>query len=62
MAVVVNNDGTTGAGNGAGNLLAVALVIVFILAVLYFVLPALRGAGTGTPSVSLPGTVNVNTK
>ena len=62
MATVVNNDGTQ--GNGMGNLLAVVLVIAFVIALLYFGLPLLRGGasgGTGT-QMNLPSEVNVNTK
>ncbi len=61
MATVVNNDGTQGA-NGMGNLLAVVLLIAFVIALLYFGLPLLNGAGTGGSNVTLPSEVNVNTK
>jgi hypothetical protein len=61
MAVVVRNDGASQAGSGLSNLLAVVLVLAAIAAVLYFVVPVLRGGASGT-TFTLPSNVNVNTK
>jgi hypothetical protein len=59
MATTVTNQGS--AGNGMGNVLAIVVVIAFLVVLMYFGLPLLRGGNTGG-SMQLPSTVNVNTK
>jgi hypothetical protein len=59
MATVVNNDGTAATGSGISNIILAVVILAFLAVLLLWGLPMLRGQ---SPTFSIPGTVNVNTK
>jgi hypothetical protein len=64
MATVITNQPAETGTNGAGYFLALAVIILLVLAFIFYGLPNLGmggGASTGT-QVNLPSKVNVNTK
>jgi hypothetical protein len=63
MAVYVNNPPvgyTDRPSSGLGFFLGMILLVVVLLALLYYGLPALRGGFGGGPSVNVPGKIDVN--
>ena len=64
MATVVTNQPTDTGANNAGYFLAFAVIVLLVLAFIFYGLPNLGlggGASTG-PQVNLPSKVNINTK
>jgi len=66
MATIINNPGgTTDANNGTpagmGFLLGIILLIVFLVFLFYYGIPALsRGIRSTAPQVNVPGKIDVN--
>jgi hypothetical protein len=55
MTTVVNNPAPAASNGGSGFLIGAILLIVFVLIVWFFGIPALRQAGTGqAPAVTVP--------
>ena len=64
MATVVTNQPADSSANNAGYFLAFAVIVLLVLAFVFYGLPNLGlggGASTG-PQVNLPSDVNVNMK
>ena len=61
--VVVNNTApaSSDSGNGLGFLMGVVLLIIFVVLLVYYGIPAIRGAaGSSSPQINVPGKVDVN--
>jgi hypothetical protein len=52
---------TTDRSGGLGFFLGILMLIVFLFLMLYYGLPALRGATQG-PQINVPGQIDVNVK
>ena len=50
---------TTDGSSGMGFMMGIILFIIFVFALLYYGLPLLR-SGMSTPSVNVPGQIDVN--
>lgn len=62
MATIVNNPApasSDGGGNGMGFMLGVVILVLFVLGLLYYGLPALRNMSVN-PQINVPDKVNVN--
>lgn len=60
MATIVNTPASSGSGGGMGFLLGVVILVLFVLGLVYFGIPALRNLGQGGVNVTLPEKVDVN--
>ncbi len=62
MATVINNPGTTSENSsGIGFLVGVVLLILFVIALLYYGLPAVRSGISGSsPQITVPDKVEVD--
>ena len=62
MATVINNPPTPASDAGSGMGFFVGLLVVIILAVLFFVyaLPAIRNSGSSDTNINVPDRINVD--
>lgn len=62
MATIVNTPAsTTDNGSGAGFMLGVIALLVFLAVLIFYGIPALQRAGSSTaPSVNVPENIDVN--
>jgi hypothetical protein len=69
MAVIVNNPGATERGvqsesNAMGTILGIILMVVITLALLFYLLPAIRNgfnaSSSSGPSLNVPSKIDVN--
>jgi hypothetical protein len=62
MAVIVNNPTpeTKPEESSSGVLIAVILIIIFVIALVYFGIPVLRSTTTNIPSLQIPSKIDVN--
>lgn len=63
MATIIEHERTTGGSGGNGNGFLVGMILLVVLAVLFFVygLPYISGSMRNTaPQVNVPGKIDVN--
>jgi len=61
MATIVNTPAQSdSSGNGMGFLLGVIILVLFVLGLLYYGLPALSRMGSGGATINVPDKVDVN--
>ncbi len=59
MATIVQQPASTDTGSGIGFLLGIVLLILFVLGLLYYGLPAIQNQ-TAAPTIQVPDRVDVN--
>lgn len=61
MATIVNNPSSDNSGSGMGFVLGILVLIVFVLVLFYYGLPALRGrTASSTPESASGGSSEIN--
>lgn len=65
MATVINNPASGGSnegGDGMGFLVGVVLLIIFVVFLFYYGLPAIRSSigGGVSPQINVPGKIDIN--
>ena len=59
MATIVQQPASTDSGSGMGFLLGIVLLILFVIGLLYYGLPAIQSR-TSAPTIQVPEQVDVN--
>lgn len=63
MATIVNNPPSQSGGNGMGFLLGIIVLIVFVIALIWFGLPMInRATQSQSPQINVPDQIDVNVK